>query len=61
MGVQCVALFVMLVFANLPSVAFVQSPCTGTYTFAVTHDKNMNDELNTNLLAIPTEGYGFHK
>lgn len=33
----------------------------GTYAIAVIHDKNMNGELDTNLLGIPTEGYGFSK
>jgi len=31
----------------------------GTYALAVIHDENMNGELDTNLLGIPTEGYGF--
>ena len=26
---------------------------------AVIHDANMNGKLDTNLLGIPTEGYGF--
>jgi uncharacterized protein (DUF2141 family) len=31
MGVQCVALFAVLVFANLPAVAFAQSSCPGIH------------------------------
>jgi len=31
----------------------------GTYAMAVIHDANMNGKLDTNLLGIPTEGYGF--
>lgn len=31
----------------------------GTYAVAVIHDENMNGKLDTNLLGIPTEGYGF--
>ncbi|MDZ4731066.1 MAG: DUF2141 domain-containing protein [Xanthomonadales bacterium] len=31
----------------------------GTYAIAVIHDENMNGELDTNWMGIPTEGYGF--
>ena len=31
----------------------------GTYALAVIHDENMNGKLDTNLLGVPTEGYGF--
>ncbi|MDA3876073.1 MAG: DUF2141 domain-containing protein [Halothiobacillus sp.] len=31
----------------------------GRYAIAVVHDENMNGKLDTNLLGIPTEGYGF--
>jgi uncharacterized protein (DUF2141 family) len=31
----------------------------GTYALAVIHDENANGKLDTNLLGIPTEGYGF--
>jgi uncharacterized protein (DUF2141 family) len=31
----------------------------GRYAVAVYHDENDNGELDTNLLGIPTEGYGF--
>ena len=31
----------------------------GTYAMAVIHDENMDGKLETNLLGIPTEGYGF--
>ena len=116
MGVRCVALCAVLVFANLPAIAFAQSSCPGihvkildirnstgavacalfessvgfpaeylrsatnimvikvrdkqarcdfedippgTYALAVVHDENMNGKLDTNLLGVPKEGYGF--
>jgi uncharacterized protein (DUF2141 family) len=31
----------------------------GKYAIAVIHDENYNGELDTNLLGIPKEGYGF--
>lgn len=31
----------------------------GTYALAVIHDENMNGELDTNWLGVPSEGYGF--
>jgi uncharacterized protein (DUF2141 family) len=31
----------------------------GTYALAVIHDENSNGKLDTNLLGIPTAGYGF--
>jgi len=31
----------------------------GRYALAVIHDQNMNGKLDTNILGIPTEGYGF--
>lgn len=31
----------------------------GTYALAVIHDEDMDGELGTNALGIPTEGYGF--
>jgi uncharacterized protein (DUF2141 family) len=37
---------------------FVDIP-TGTYALAVIHDENMDGKLGTNLLGVPTEGYGF--
>jgi uncharacterized protein (DUF2141 family) len=30
----------------------------GTYAVAVIHDENSNGKLDTNILGIPTEGYG---
>ena len=32
---------------------------SGTYALAIVHDENMNGKLDTNLLGIPKEGYGF--
>ncbi|WP_410279426.1 DUF2141 domain-containing protein [Guyparkeria sp.] len=31
----------------------------GTYALAVIHDENLDGELATNWLGVPTEGYGF--
>ncbi|MCG3175020.1 MAG: hypothetical protein GMKNLPBB_03354 [Myxococcota bacterium] len=31
----------------------------GAYAIAVFHDENMNEDLDTNWLGIPAEGYGF--
>ena len=39
---------------------FEASP-PGTYALAVIQDENSNGKLDTNLLGIPTEGYGFFK
>jgi len=115
-GALCIALFAVLVFANLPAIVFAQSSyigihvkilsirnstgavaCAlfespagfpteflhsainimmikvrdtkarcdfedippGTYALAVIHDENLNGKLDTNVLGIPTEGYGF--
>lgn len=116
MRVSYRVLCAVLVFANLPAIAFAQSPCPGihveilnirnskgavacalfaapegfpakfllfadtivmtkvrgeearcdflgikpgTYALAVIHDENLNGELDTNFLGVPTEGYGF--
>lgn len=39
-----------VVFKNLPA---------GDYAVLVTHDENGNGTLDTNLVGIPVEGYGF--
>lgn len=31
----------------------------GTYALAVIHDENLDGKLATNLMGVPTEGYGF--
>ncbi len=31
----------------------------GTYALGVIHDENMNGRLDTNVLGVPKEGYGF--
>lgn len=31
----------------------------GIYAMVVIHDENMNGKLDTNLMGVPTEGYGF--
>ncbi len=38
--------------------SFLDVP-SGTYALAVIHDENMDGELATNWLGVPTEGYGF--
>jgi uncharacterized protein (DUF2141 family) len=115
-GVRCSAWLAGLMIANLPTLAFAQSPCPGihvtilnirnsagtvacalfespegfpneylrsatnimsikvrksqarcdfadippgAYAMAVIHDENMNGMLDTNIIGIPTEGYGF--
>ena len=41
---------VRIIFAGLPP---------GDYAVAAFHDADGNGELGTNILGIPTEGYGF--
>jgi uncharacterized protein (DUF2141 family) len=36
----------------------VQIPSKGKYAVNVIHDKNSNKKLDTNILGIPTEGWG---
>ncbi|MBS3764637.1 MAG: DUF2141 domain-containing protein [Planctomycetes bacterium] len=31
----------------------------GTYAIGICHDENLNGEIDTNFLGLPTEGYGF--
>lgn len=33
----------------------------GEYAFAVHHDENSDGKMNTNMLGIPKEGYGFSR
>jgi uncharacterized protein (DUF2141 family) len=40
------------------SVSFPGLP-SGTYAVAILHDENDDQEMNTNMLGIPREGYGF--
>lgn len=37
----------------------IDSIATGKYTFLYFHDENKNNKLDTNILGIPKEGYGF--
>jgi uncharacterized protein (DUF2141 family) len=37
----------------------VDSLSTGTYAFKYFHDENKNNKLDTNVVGIPKEGYGF--
>jgi uncharacterized protein (DUF2141 family) len=41
---------VEIVFENIP---------TGYYGLSIMHDANGNDKLDTNMLGIPKEGFGF--
>ena len=41
---------VQVVFENIPQ---------GSYAVSVMHDENQNDKLDTNMIGIPKEGYGF--
>jgi uncharacterized protein (DUF2141 family) len=43
---------VTVVFENVPP---------GEYAISVIHDRNENDELDSNFLGMPTEGFGFSK
>jgi uncharacterized protein (DUF2141 family) len=38
---------------------FIQNLKQGNYSIRYFHDENGNNELDTNWLGIPTEGYGF--
>ncbi|MGO1118427.1 DUF2141 domain-containing protein [Rhodovibrionaceae bacterium A322] len=49
-----------LVTADQTRVVFSDLP-PGRYAVAAFHDQNGNEELDSNLLGIPTEGYGFSK
>ena len=37
----------------------VQDLAPGRYALSAFHDENDNGELDTNLMGIPSEGYGF--
>ena len=39
-----------IIFTDLPA---------GEYAFAILHDENGNNEMDSNMLGIPKEGYGF--
>lgn len=41
---------VTVVFEDVPD---------GTYAFSVIHDENRNGELDSNMIGIPREGFGF--
>ncbi|GAC1352345.1 MAG: DUF2141 domain-containing protein [Polyangiales bacterium] len=40
---------------------FLEHVARGRYAVVVYHDENGNDALDTNLLGIPTEAYGFSR
>jgi uncharacterized protein (DUF2141 family) len=56
---QAVAKAMVVPSGRSCSHAFVLAP--GRYAVAVMHDENANNELDTNMLGIPTEGYGFSR
>jgi uncharacterized protein (DUF2141 family) len=41
---------ITVVFENVPN---------GVYALSVIHDENQNEKLDSNLIGIPTEGFGF--
>jgi uncharacterized protein (DUF2141 family) len=41
------------------SVFSIQIPKPGKYAVRYYHDENLNGEMDTNLVGIPKEGYGF--
>ncbi|MFK7830300.1 MAG: DUF2141 domain-containing protein [Congregibacter sp.] len=46
------------VTANTAQLVFVDL-APGTYAVMLYHDENANGELDTNMLGVPSEGYGF--
>lgn len=54
-GVQCVALFAVLVFANPPAVAFAQSPCPGIHVKIL----NIRNSIGTVACALFESPAGF--
>ncbi|WP_447980272.1 DUF2141 domain-containing protein [Candidatus Nitrospira bockiana] len=55
MGVRCIALFAVLVFADLPAVAFVQSPCPGIHVQIL----NIRNSTGTVACALFESSVGF--
>ena len=41
---------IVATFQNLPP---------GSYALAIHHDENLNEEMDTNFIGLPLEGYGF--
>jgi uncharacterized protein (DUF2141 family) len=50
-----------LKISNNPLVATFRNLKAGSYAVAVIHDANSDKSLNTNVLGIPTEGFGFSR
>lgn len=48
--IQATAYSIRYTFSDIPK---------GSYAIAVIHDENNNNELDKNIIGIPTEGYGF--
>lgn len=49
----------MIVPAGDSAVVKFSDLAPGNYAVMVTHDENDNGKLDTNLIGMPTEGYGF--
>ena len=52
MGVRCVACFAVLMFANLPALAFAQSPCPGIHV-KILNIRNSNGPVACALFESP--------
>lgn len=55
---RAIALRVIRISAGTGLAEFAGLPA-GTYGIALYHDANGNEKLDTNLLGLPAEGYGF--
>jgi uncharacterized protein (DUF2141 family) len=44
--------------ASTPNPAFIVDLPPGEYAASVLHDENSDGKMNTNIIGIPTEGYG---
>ena len=52
MGIRCVVLYAVLVFANLPAIAFAQSPCPGIHV-KILNIKNSTGTVDCALFNSP--------
>ncbi len=55
---NAINIMMMKVRAEKARCDFLDIP-PGTYALAVIHDENLDGKLATNLMGVPTEGYGF--
>ena len=49
----------IVVKATKNTQAHIKNLDSGEYAIAIFHDKNSDNQLNTNILGIPKEGFGF--